>query len=415
MINKIERHFHNVCEVAELEINWNWPADPQIIDRERFYRALSWNPLMALWETYWAWYWWVEQLDTTITQLLKSQMNETQPTLMLSQRVSLAIYFLLKRFWNWQLARPKEVAQRHYDIWEDFWKASLWNSMKYTSAYWFPEYWEFDLDRFQELDLKIICERLGLEEGMKVLDIWFGFWRNTKYMVENYWVDVTWLTISQEQKSFAEKECADISDKTHFHLKSWSDINPEEIWKFDRVVSLESIENVWPKNYDAFFRFISNSLNDDWVVLLQAINWTQSTFATIPFIDKYIFPNGATPYLPWVFEAANNAWLNLRLVDNSLGLAYDKTLIWWNGFRKEWDTLKEKYRNHFDWIFPYEITDNTFALLQEYYFLSCAWGFRAWFMHDWHFVWTKSGSATSYNDIVIPRNREEVDKFLGKK
>ncbi len=409
-----QEQFAQACESAGLEIDGNNPSDPQVLKPDSFYNAFKKNPFLALGEGFGAEFWTSEDLSTTIAALLKSQIEGTGPKLTIPQQVRLGCYYATRRLTNPQKRKPTEVATQHYDIGADYWEATLGPSMKYTSAYWHPEYGEFDLDTFQELDLKILCERLKLEEGMKVLDLGFGFGRNTRYMVENYGVEVVGLTVSREQMAFAEKECADIQDKVRFILKSWDQISQEELGQFDRVVSIELIEAVGKKNREKHFHFIAQSMRDGGLAVIQAINSENNAHATNPYIDKYIFPNGVLIKLAWMIEAAKKAGLVLRSADNSMANGYAQTLDVWNTSQEIRTDLHEEYRDQFKDIFPYTTTDDTFWRLMKYYFLSCKAGFDVGYMRNGHFVFEKKGTNASMIDVQIPQTREEVLQMLGE-
>ncbi len=406
--------FAQACEAAELEIDGNQQGDPQILKPDDFYRAFRKNPFLAMGEGFGAEFWTSEDLSATMEALIGSHIEGTGPALTIPQRIRLGCYYAARRLTNPQRRKPTEVATHHYDIGRDYWAATLGPSMKYTGAYWHPEYGDFDLDTFQELDLKILCERLQLEEGMKVLDIGFGFGTNTRYMVENYGVEVTGLTVSREQMASAEKECADIEDKVRFILKSWDQISPDELGQFDRFVSIEMIEAVGPKNLDDHFRFIAGALRDGGLAVIQGINSEKGSHATDPYIDKYIFRNGVLVKLAWMIDAAEKAGLVLRSADNSMADGYVQTLDSWNAAQEGRTDLHEKYRDQFKDIFPYKTTDDTFWRLMKYYFLACKAGFSVGHMHNGHFVFQKQGAGTSNIDVQIPRTREEVFQLLGR-
>lgn len=412
-MNKVEKQFKEACKSAGLIVNGNRPQAPQILDSKKFCHLFAKNPFLAMGEAFVAKYIDVKNLDEMIKGFAQAQMNGSLPKFFLSQKLSIITYNFRKKIGNPQKKKQFEIADLHYDIGNDLMTEMTGKWQKYTSGYWPATAGKFDLDTSQELDLKIICERLGLKKGMKILDIGFGYGRNSRYMVENYGVHVTGITISKEQKKLAEEHCKDISEMTTFILSDWAKITPNKLGKFDRVIILEMIENIGHKNYNNFFKFVYRCLNKEGSVLIQAINRPIKTHATNPFIDKYIFPNGVTPGISEVISEAINSGLNLRLVDNSLGAAYDHTLVsWWKNSENFLNSNNHKYKDYFKNIFPFKTKDDTFKRIWQFYLLSCAGAYRAGLIQDGHFIFEKNSLNVNKQDINIPKTRSEINNFL---
>jgi cyclopropane-fatty-acyl-phospholipid synthase len=409
-LKKVEKQFREVCNAAGLEVNGYNDRDPQIENPSEFYRAFAKNPYLALGEAFAAEHLDVEDLEGMVMAFVKAQMKGALPDFSFKQKVNLISYFRSRRILNPQKKGSKDIGKSHYDVGNDLISAMTGRLGKYTSGYWPSGLDGFDLNKAQELDVKIICERLGLKEGMHVLDIGFGLGKISRYMIENYGVFVTGLTVSEEQRKLAKKHCKDISGRYNFILSSWDDMIPEQ---FDRIVSIEMIEHVGPNNYSDFFEFIYNSLTENGSALIQAINSSYGTYANNPFIDKYIFRYGVTPKVDWMIGAAVDAGLRLRLLDNSLGEAYSETLnAWWVNSQHALKSLNDQYRDHFKDIFPHETNDNTFSRIWQFYLLSCAAGFRSGLLQDGHFVFEKNPKNVSKQDIYIPRTRAEINSYL---
>ena len=433
-----EYQFEAACDTAGLQINGSGSADPQIHDSQRFYKALWNHPFLALWETYCAEIMDVKDVWDMMYAFSKAEMKwGLQRLLTTWQKFRVAGHYLWGRMnFNRFHVGQSRIANDHYNLDNPLMALNLGPTMKYTSAFYYPQYWEFNLDIFQKLDLEIAGRRMWLKEGDELLDIGFWFGENTKYLVERFWVKITGLTISQEQKTFAEDVCRDIRDSVDFILMDWRQVTPEQLKKFDHVSFFEMIESIGgPKNFLWFFNFIRSVLKDDGNIFGQILsrnnpsasenNWVDTSNATDPWIDRYIFKWGVLPRIGNLITPSEQAGLFPRLIDNSLWRANGETCKAWNiNFQNGWGELRdsideelwitkwEKYMGHFRKRFPYEININTFQRIWEFYLLCCEWGHRAWYINDWHFLWETNSERVSLPDIDIPKTREAVLEFL---
>lgn len=433
--------FKAACDAAELTINGPEAHDPQIDDARKFYSALAHNPLLALGECYAAEHYDVEDLSWMLQAFIKAEMNgDIQKLFTLEQKFRLAAHYMWWRFnfnrFNWWQSR---IANDHYNLDNPLFLSMFGEKhKKYTSALYYPQYGEFDLDLFQELDLYIAWLRMGLKEGDTVCDWGFWFWTNTKFFVENFWVHVTGITISEEQYKYAQEVCRDISDKVTLVLMDYRDVTPEQLGTFDHVCFFEMIESIWgPKNYLRFFQIIKSILKRDGNVFGQILgrnnpvnmknDWIDRSHTNEPMIDKYIFKWWVLARIPSLIKASEQAGLFPRIIDNSLGKANGETCKAWNwNFQWNWKELRgspdkflwitkgEKYMRHFQDRFPYEINIDTFRRIWEYYLLGCHAWHSVWFINDGHYLWENNPENVSRPDIQIPQTRQEVMELLGK-
>jgi cyclopropane-fatty-acyl-phospholipid synthase len=101
-------------------------------------------------------------------------------------------------------SKAYEIGKRHYDIGNDIFSIMLDKGMNYSCGYWNKA---GTLDKAQEAKLDLICRKMGLKPGMKVLDIGCGWGGFAKYAAEKYDVRVLGITVSREQVEFARKFC----------------------------------------------------------------------------------------------------------------------------------------------------------------------------------------------------------------
>tara|TARA_Y100000588_G_C14062932_1_gene842264 strand:- start:570 stop:1064 length:495 start_codon:yes stop_codon:yes gene_type:complete len=155
--------------------------------------------------------------------------------------------------------------------------------------------------------------------------------------------------------------------------------------KYDHVVSMGMFEHVGYKNFDTYFNVARNALKDDGLFLLHTIGANVSEQVIDPWLDKYIFPNGAIPSIDAIGKSLSGKFV---VEDwHNFGTDYDKTLIaWMNKFNQHWPKLKEKYTE-------------SFYRMWRYYLLSCAGGFRSRNIQVWQLVLSKDGQLSRYQSI----------------
>ncbi len=269
-----------------------------------------------------------------------------------------------------------EVGQKHYDIGNDLYNAMLDKRLTYTCGYW---QYAKNLDQAQEAKLDLVCRKIGLKKGQTILDIGSGWGSFIGYAAEKYGATTTGVTVSKEQKKYADERYKKLPVKTI--LEDYRDVTA----KFDHVVSLGMFEHVGYKNYRTYMQTVSNSLKDDGLFLLHTIGGNVSTTGIDPWMDKYIFPNGMIPSIAQISKATEGLFV---MEDwHNFGTDYDKTLMaWYHNFEKNWGSLQNNY-------------DERFHRMWRYYLLSCAAGFRARKLQLWQIVLSKNGLPGGYKSI----------------
>lgn len=147
--------------------------------------------------------WWdCDRLDIFFTKILDADLESTVKGFWTYLKDALTA-----KFKNLQSpARAFQIGTTHYDKGNELCSRMLDPSMTYTCGYWkeleeTPE----NLERAQKQKLDLVCRKLGLEEGMKVLDIGCGWGSFMKYVAENYGVNVVGYTVSREQVEFGRQ------------------------------------------------------------------------------------------------------------------------------------------------------------------------------------------------------------------
>lgn len=117
----------------------------------------------------------------------------------------------------------------------------------------------------QQDKLQLICDKLQLQPGMRVLDIGCGWGGLARFMAKNYGVNVVGVTISAEQQKMAQERCLGLD--VDIRLQDYRDLNEQ----FDRIVSVGMFEHVGPKNYKTYFEVADRNLKPEGIFLLHTI------------------------------------------------------------------------------------------------------------------------------------------------
>jgi cyclopropane-fatty-acyl-phospholipid synthase len=357
-----------LLDLSGVRIDGGAPYDIQVHNPDFYPRVIAGGSL-ALGESYMDGWWDCEALDQLFERIMAARLDK-------KVRKSKALLWAVVKARLTGMhgrARAFEIGRRHYDIGNDLFTVMLDKRMNYSCAYW----QEADtLDKAQKAKLELTCRKLGLQPGMRVLDIGCGWGAFAIYAAEKYGVEVTGATVSQEQVKLAQNRCAGLP--VRFELKDYRDIQGT----FDRIVSIGMFEHVGFTNYRTYMQVVNRCLKDDGLFLLHTIGSNTSVRTVDPWIAKYIFPNSMLPSARQITEAAEGIFI---LKDwHSFGPHYDPTLLAW-------------HRNFIDnWRYIQDAYDLRFQRMWVYYLLSCAGSFRARRNQLWQIVFSKNdGSANT--------------------
>ena len=114
-----------------------------------------------------------------------------------------------------------------------------------------------NLFQAQQQKLDLICRKLDLQPGMRLLDIGCGWGGLAEYAAKNYQVSVVGITISKEQQKLAVERCKGLD--VEILLMDYRNLNE----RFDRIASIGMFEHVGLKNYDTYFQVVQRNLNAD--------------------------------------------------------------------------------------------------------------------------------------------------------
>jgi cyclopropane-fatty-acyl-phospholipid synthase len=346
---------------ADIQINGDRPWDMIVHNDQLFTRVLKEGSL-GLGEAYMDGWWDCKALDQFFYRVLKAELDQK-----LKINVKLVLNYLYARFCNLQTkTRSKEVGELHYDLSNELFQKMLDPWMIYSCGYWKDAK---NLNDAQEHKLNLICKKLKLKPGMRLLDIGCGWGGLARYAAQHYGVTVVGVTISKEQAKYAKEKIGQLPVK--IRLQDYRDLNEQ----FDRIVSVGMFEHVGYKNYKEFMTVAQRCLKDDGLLLVHTIGSNTTNTQADPWIDKYIFRNSLLPSVVQIAQSFENIFI---LEDwHNFGPDYDTTLMaWYENFLKHWPELRKVY-------------DKRFYRMWTYYLLSCAGLFRARKAQLWQIVLSK--------------------------
>ena len=245
-MNKAESTIRGLLALADIEINGNHPRDIQVNNPEFYLRVISSGPL-GLGEAYMDGLWDCEAVDQLIYRLLRADLEHSiQPLKLLLPVVQAKLVNLQSR------RRAFRIGEHHYDIGNDLYELMLDPRMVYTCGYWKDAN---NLNDAQEAKLDLICRKIGLKPGMRVLDLGCGWGSFAGFAAERYDVEVVGVTVSKEQIAWGQERYRDLNVDLRF--QDYREMDE----RFDRVVSIGIFEHVGPKNYTTFMNVVNRCLN----------------------------------------------------------------------------------------------------------------------------------------------------------
>lgn len=364
----LQRRVTGLLHEAGVTVDGDQPQDITVHD-PRFYARVMAQGSLGLGESYMDGHWDARALDDFLFHLMQAHLDD---------RVhgwrDLADA-LKARVFNLQAgAGSFEVGRRHYDLGNDLYEAMLGQRLVYSCGYWREA---TDLDAAQEAKLDLICRKLGLRPGQRILDIGCGWGEALKFAAERYGVSGVGVTISQEQAEYARQLCAGLP--IEIRLQDYHDVEES----FDAILSVGMFEHVGDKNYRGYFEMARRCLRPEGLFLLHSIGSNLSRHRTDPWIAKYIFPNSMLPSAAQVTEALEGLFV---LEDwHNFGTDYDRTLQAWRAnIEAAWPLLDaQRY-------------DERFRRMWRFYLAGSMASFRCRHAQLWQLVLSPNGVPGGY-------------------
>ncbi|RQH00144.1 cyclopropane fatty acyl phospholipid synthase [Paraburkholderia dinghuensis] len=353
---------------ADVKLDGTRAWDMRVHDARVPERLLALGNL-GLGEAYMDGQWDCDRLDEFFARVLRARLDEQ------IDPARLVFHALKARLMNRQTARRAwRVGQQHYDLGNAFYEAMLDRRMTYTCGYWSGG--ATTLDEAQEAKLDLICRKLGLEPGMRLLDIGCGWGSLMRFAAERYGVSCVGVTVSKEQAALGAERCKGLP--VEFRLQDYRALDE----RFDRVASVGMFEHVGSKNHRTYMEVAHRCLADGGLFLLHTIGKNRRDTTPDPWIDKYIFPNGELPAISQIADASGGLFVAEDL--HNFGADYDRTLMAWHAnFEAAWPHFEAQLGQRF-------------YRMWRYYLLSCAGAFRVRDIQLWQWVFSKKGLLGGY-------------------
>ena len=226
------------------------------------------------------------------------------------------------------IERDRQAVRYHYDVSNDFYSLWLDSRMVYSCAYFQSP--DTDLDTAQLAKLDMICRKMRLRPGERLLDIGCGWGGLVMHAAARYGVDATGITLSQPQADLANQRIAEagLADRCRVEVRDYREVDPSA--PFDALVSVGMFEHVGEQMLPAYFEKAATILKRGGVFLNHGIasRATDPAWHGPSFSDTYVFPDGETLPISTTLRAAEMAGFEVRDVE-SLREHYAMTLRHW--------------------------------------------------------------------------------------
>jgi cyclopropane-fatty-acyl-phospholipid synthase len=290
---------------------------------------------------------------------------------------------MIDKFYHWRLANTPSQARAnvsaHYDLSNEMFQTFLEPTMTYSCAFFKSE--NETLEQAQFNKIRKIIEKARIRSTDHVLEVGSGWGALAIEAVRMTGCRVTSLTLSVEQQELAQKRIAEagLSDRIEIKLCDYRNVEGQ----FDRIISIEMIEQVGHEFLGSYFATCEKLLKKDGIFVLQAITMPDFRYDSYlkgcDFIQKYIFPGTCVPSITAMINAiTQNTQLILDDLEN-IGPHYARTLRTWN----------ENFKSNAKKIAQFGF-DEKFQRTWEYYFCYCEAGFATRTLGDVQMVLTRT-------------------------
>lgn len=242
-------------------------------------------------------------------------------------------------------SQDEEQVRDHYDRGDDFYGWFLGPRMIYTSGIISDINSEESLEQLQDNKLAIVCEKIGLKAGERMLDIGCGWGTLAKFASANYGASVTGVTLGRNQTAWGNNGLRKVGvpeEQSRILCMDYRDI-PVPEGGYNKITCLEMAEHVGVRHFSTFLRQVYDMLDDDGTFFLQIAglrkSWQYEDLIWGLFMNKYVFPgaDASTP-LGWFVDQLEGAGFEVKHID-TIGVHYSATI--WRWYRN-WMANKDK-------------------------------------------------------------------------
>jgi cyclopropane-fatty-acyl-phospholipid synthase len=355
----------SLFSAADVRIDGGRPWDIRVLD-DAFYGRVLRQGSLGLGESYVDEQWACDDLEELAYRAVRGGLERGSKTL------HGALGGAIGRLSNQQTKRlSRRVAERHYDLGNDLFGAILGRYKNYSCGYFEGT---DDLDVAQQKKLDLVCRKLGLRPGDRLLDVGGGWGELARHAAQNFGCRVTSINISDEQIAFARELCRGLP--VEIVKCDYRDVRG----RYDKIAVVAMLTHVGYKNYRRFMQLMHRCLAPDGAMLIESVGGNVSLARCEPWTDRYVFPGGMIPSLAQLGRAFEGLFVLEDL--HNFAPSYVATLrAWHQNLRCAWPDLAASGR----------YTERTRRLL-EYFFLTVAGAFRARGLQHWHLVLTPTGA-----------------------
>nr|WP_296076371.1 class I SAM-dependent methyltransferase [uncultured Actinoplanes sp.] len=237
--------------------------------------------------------------------------------------------------------RDRQAVSHHYDVGNDFYRIVLGESMVYSCAYWTSDEAGYGLADAQRDKLDLICRKLDLQPGQRLLDVGCGWGSLAIHAAREYGVHVLGITLSTEQADYARKQVAEagLTEQVEIRIQDYRDLDDGP---FDAISSVGMAEHVGTEPYLSYAKILYGQLRPGGRLLNHQIGRLhlapKETHQPRSFIDAYVFPDGELAPVGTTVTLLEQAGFEVRDV-HALREHYGRTLrAWVANLESDWTT-----------------------------------------------------------------------------
>ena len=244
-----------------------------------------------------------------------------------------------RRAWRRRHSQPRDASaiSHHYDVSNRFYRWVLGPSMAYTCAVYPDDQASLEEAQFEKFDL--VCRKLGLQPGMRLLDVGCGWGGMVVHAAEHYGVEALGVTLSREQAEWGAQAVreAGLEDRAQVRFGDYRDVSEGG---FDAVSSIGLTEHVGKEQVPGYFAFLLSKLRPQGRLLNHCITRPDDQHELLlrgGFIDRYVFPDGELLGPGFLASQLHDSGFELRHEEN-LREHYARTLAaWGENLEEHWD------------------------------------------------------------------------------
>jgi len=234
-------------------------------------------------------------------------------------------------------ARDAEAISHHYDVSNRFYEMVLGPSMAYTCAV-YPDA-EASLEEAQSYKFDLVCQKLGLRPGMRLLDVGCGWGGMVRHAVKHYGVTALGVTLSRNQASWGQEmlEREGLTGSAEIRHSDYRDVTERG---FDAVSSIGLTEHIGVRNYPAYFTFLRERLRDEGRLLNHCITHPHNRNNGLlkdPFTNRYTFPDGELAGVGHIISVMEDNDLEVRHQENLREHYARTTGAWAENLSANWE------------------------------------------------------------------------------